>query len=170
MIVDFPCRHSASVSVAPVHEPHQQAISSTVDVDRRVRFAATSLLSVTAPVSAEDLQAMWYSKEERGHQKETLKGAVRRLIRRLSTTSIASIHQEELYECIGMEAFLSRDVIVQRKRHRISHCRAILAAQARQRTSNGRDEEELARLSHKSSAHSCARARNIAAGYWKVLK
>jgi hypothetical protein len=103
MIVDFPCRHSASVSVAPVHEPHQQAISSTVDVDRRVRFAATSLLSVTAPVSAEDLQAMWYSKEERGHQKETLKGAVRRLIRRLSTTPIASIHQEELYECIGME-------------------------------------------------------------------
>ena len=62
------------------------------------------------------------------------------------------------------QAFLSQDVLLQTKRHKITHTRAILAAQA------VRDEEELARLSQKSSERARARAQKIAAGYWKVLK
>ena len=68
------------------------------------------------------------------------------------------------------QAFLSRDVLLQTKRHKVAHGRAILVAQARQRTSAVRDEEQLAQLSRRSSDRARVRAQKIAAGYWKVLK
>ena len=85
--------------------------------------------------------------------------------------SLINVHIIAVYFIwVCRQAFVSRDVILQTKSYRTRHIRTILAAQARQRISKIKNEEELSRLSQESSAQVCARAGKIATVYWKVLK
>merc|ERR1711957_381907 len=133
-------------------------------------MGATSTLTITAPVPEECLTSLWYSKEEQDRQRRALKKDVRRVMRRLAMTPMASITQDELHECVGMEMFLSQDLLLETRRQKIRHVRTILAAQEWQHASNVQDGEELSCLSRESSDGNCARASCIAAGYWQVLK
>ena len=136
---------------------------------RSVRFSVLSLLALTEPATDEERAARWYSQRELDYQKRRLRHDVIRLARRHASTS-ALLPKEELYNCVGHEACLSRDVFKSTKEHKERHVHAVLAAQARQLTADVRDEEELSRLSQASSAPTRARAHKIAVEYWHVLK
>ena len=139
------------------------------DCRRRVRFASRSLLSVTAPVRDAEAAARWYSQEERDGHKRRLQYDVGRLNRALSAKPLSAMSSEQLYECVGLERFTSPALLRASRKHRSDHVRAVLDAQAEQRSRGHRDARELARVSWKSSRKSCAKAAKIAAGYWHVL-
>lgn len=174
-------RRRSSLQTAPAPEPrmkasalskqvHEQRVSSSkTDVRGRVCFAPRSLLAITEPVSEDEIEARWYSKPERDGLKQQLQHDVRRLVRTLSTTPMSSIYQEQLYECVGLERFTSRDVLHATTKHRSAHVRAVLEAQAEQRMRRRHNAEELACVSRQSSGRGCAKAAKIAAGYWNVL-
>jgi hypothetical protein len=66
----------------------------------------------------------------------------------------ALLSDEELSECVGLEAYFSRNVV--RRSHTIleaitRHLQIVLREQARQRSDNVYDVEKLARLSKASS-------------------
>ena len=132
---------------------------------RHVRFSVTSLLTVTPPLTDEELGVLWYSPQEQEQHKTLLLSQVRRLARRLATTPMTDIRKEELYDCVGNETFLSPDILRSTARHKAGHLKAVLSAQA------GRHgAEEVARRARESSAPAIARAHKVASGYWEALK
>jgi hypothetical protein len=82
---------------------HRLLNSPHHSTQRRVRFSAHSLLVITEPVTDEERTISWYSKQERLRLKKLFRYDVRRLVQKLSTKPMASIHPEELYEFVGME-------------------------------------------------------------------
>ena len=72
-------------------------------IQRRAHFSAQSLLVVTEAVTEEEQTALWYSKQERDRLRQQFKYDARRLVQKLSTKPMSSIHPEELYEFVGME-------------------------------------------------------------------
>jgi len=84
------------------------------------------------------------------------------------------VRQDELYECVGMELYLTHisnnSGGASPLRRRADHIRAVLDAQDRQRALRIRDLRELALISRVSSEGTCLRAHSIADMYWKVLK
>ena len=150
-----------------VNFPHQDPAPR-----RPVRFSARSLLALYAEPATTDEEraARGYSRQEAEGQRRRLRRDVSRLARRLAATPVSLAPEEELYHCVGNEAFLSRDVFRSTREHKVRHARVVLEAQARQRAAGVRDEEELARLAQASSKPARERAHDIAAGYWRVLK
>merc|ERR1711966_203450 len=90
-------------------------------------------LTITEPVTDKELSNRWYSKRERDCHRRWFKCEVSRVVKTLATTPVSSIRQEEMYHLIGIEAYLSRDVLHSTKRHMTDHVRMVLAAQERQR-------------------------------------
>ena len=139
-----PSRYTTDLFVDfPHHEP--------APLRRRVRFSARSLLALYAePATTDEERAtQWYSRQDAEDQRRRLWRDVSRLARRLASTPVSLLPREELYHCVGNEAFLSQDVILLTRERKARHVRAVLEAQARQRAA-GRDEEELARLAQAS--------------------
>ena len=79
-------------------------------------------------------------------------------------------NQHSSHPLVMRQALLSRDELKWKIYHRLRHVRTLLAAQARQRTLNIRDDEELSLLSQRSSVRMCDRAHKFALRYWDVLK
>mmetsp|Transcript_32758 Transcript_32758/g.55733 ORF Transcript_32758/g.55733 Transcript_32758/m.55733 type:complete len:165 (-) Transcript_32758:672-1166(-) len=137
---------------------------------RSVRFAEMCLLAITEPKSPEELAATWCSKRERDAFRIQLMRDLSRMRRKVATTPMASIGDDDMYGLIGMEAILSQDVLVRTKQHKVDHVNTLLAEQARQRRSNAYDYEELSRVACESSEKARNRAHKVAKGYWDVLK
>ena len=93
----------------PIYQPpHESFTDLLIDlpqhpIQRRVRFSAESILVITGPVTEEERNTLWYSKQERDCLKKLFRHDVRRLLQKLSTTPMSSIHPEELYAFVGME-------------------------------------------------------------------
>ena len=101
LLVEFPNRGMASAAGPPTTS------KSAAKAPRPVRFASMSSLTLTPPVSREELAARWYTKQERDYQKAKLKHDVRRLSRAFAQTPMDSIGEKKLYECVGMEVRLA---------------------------------------------------------------
>ena len=102
------------IAKLPIYQPsHENMTYLLADlprnpIQRRVRFSAQSLLTVTEPVTEEERTTLWYSQQERNHQKRLFKYDMRRLAKKLSTTPMPLIHREEIYDFVGMEvSFIS---------------------------------------------------------------
>ena len=167
------------MSAAPTVEPPPSRDANSLLVDfprgpapprRCVHFSPRSLLAFKEPPTDEERAALWYSPREQAHQKWQLRRDVSQLARKLASTPASLLREDELYHCVGNESCLSRDVLRSTNEHKDFHVRTVLAAQARQRAADVRDEGELSRLARASSAPACTRAHKIAVGYWHVLK
>ena len=170
--------------------PSKWMVSQESPAERSVRFAETSTLTFIEPSTREELATMWYSNEEHHHQKRRFKLHVHTLSNKLLTTPISLINQEVIYACIGMkvssfnflltpifnnwdsshplvmrQALLSHNELKWKVYHRLRHVRTLLAAQARQRTLNIHDDEELSLLSQRRS-----KRLQFALSYWDILK
>lgn len=105
LLVDFPgSRGIASASSGPAGEQDRQIITPSIaNVPRHVRFAQTSSLTITEPVTDKELSNRWYSKRERDCHRRWFKCEVSRVVKTLATTPVSSIRQEEMYHLIGIE-------------------------------------------------------------------
>ena len=170
LLLDFPHRRREgplSPELVDVYECDAGAPPSPAADPRRVRFAALSTLTITEPTD----NATWYSKRERERHKLTLMRDARRAAATLPALAAmppAARDPAAVCRCLGLEKFVSHEAYRVAQRRRADHVRAVLAAQARQRARCLRDDEELSRLSRKSSARSRRSALENAAGFWAV--
>ena len=144
----------------------------TIRIQRSVsvRFAETSELTFTKGATQEEKEIRWYSKEEQAYFEDQFETDTCETSQKLATTPMPLIGQDDLYACVGIEMFLSRDEYMQTGERRRIHVRTILAAQERQRMLDIRNEEQLSLLSEQSSEWTVSRSRNLAAMYWDILK
>lgn len=134
---------------------------------RAVSFAETSQVTLVLRSTQEEIDALWYSRDEKADLKRAFAACVGEVAIKRIATPVSEFPLEELYECIGMESRMSIDLMEETNTHKRVHVRTIIAAQARQEVMNIRDEEELVRLSRKSSWLTCEKARR-AARYWQA--
>ena len=127
--------------------PKQGLTRRKTCIQRSVRFSETSTLAITERATKEELELSWYSKEEQNHQERQFKIHVHKMWQKLVTTPLRVISQEDLYQCVGMERLLSREVCVHTYEQRIIHTRLILAAQRRQKMLNVHTKGQLSLLS-----------------------
>ena len=129
---------------------------------KTVRFSPSVETIQIERSSTEENASKWYNVEERNQFKRTLVLDVAHCNRMLAAKVAASnsnnmkalLSDEELSECVGLEAFFARNVV--RRFHaileaRTRHLQIVLREQARQRSGNVHDVEKLARLSKASS-------------------
>ena len=166
MISDFPRNQRLQVQIY-----NKKMLPTTKTcIQRSVRFAETSELTYTEGGTQEEKELRWYSKEEQAYFEDQFETDTCETGQKLATTPMLLIGQGDLYGCVGMESFLSRDVYMHTSEHRRIHVSTILAAQERQRMLDIRNEEQLSLLSERSSEWTVSRTRNHAAMYWDILK
>lgn len=88
----------------------------------------------------------------------------------LAETPMESISKEDLFKCVGMESIMTQELRTSIRQRKREHVSAVLAAQRDQDTRDVVDEDELARVSSRSSKWTRKRAQELAAGYWTCLK
>ena len=129
---------------------------------KTVRFSPSVETIQIERSSTEENASKWYNVEERNQFKRTLVLDVAHCNRMLAAKAAASnsnnmkalLSDEELSDCVGLEAFFSRNVVCRFHailEARTRHLQIVLREQARQRSGNVHDVEKLARLSKASS-------------------
>ena len=108
---------------------------------------------------------LWYSSRDYHQFQRALIDDARRLSRELGGTNRAPQHHFLFHECLGIEVYLSQDLVrmVQEARH--SHVHAVLQEQRLQYEHGIHDIEKLSSVSRKS-VWSQERAHDRAIGYW----
>eukprot|EP00581_Thalassiosira_minuscula_P017996 CAMPEP_0183730968 /NCGR_PEP_ID=MMETSP0737-20130205/33984_1 /TAXON_ID=385413 /ORGANISM="Thalassiosira miniscula, Strain CCMP1093" /LENGTH=169 /DNA_ID=CAMNT_0025963575 /DNA_START=80 /DNA_END=589 /DNA_ORIENTATION=+ len=144
-------------------------ISPTTSRHVSVRFAEMSTLVQTERATQDELKSRWHSKDDYAIMKLKFRADVQEMIMKLSTTPMDLVGDEDLYKCIGLERFLSRDILEQTQERKLRHVFCICIAQTRQRMLSIHNEEDLAALSEESSEWTVSRARNLAQLYWDTL-
>ena len=79
------------------------------------------------------------------------------------------VKREHLYECLGIEVFVTRGLARHIEETRRSHMDAVLSEQGRQNERGVYNAELLSSVSHKKTAWSKKRAETLAIGYSKIL-
>lgn len=112
LIVDFPSQE--------VEQLPSSSASDFAQALRSVHFSETSKMTFIESPTKETRDIMWYSPEERDHLKRLLRQDVRMLSKKLATTPMQMIDEEELYKCVGME--VSDDTVFDETFYSFSHC------------------------------------------------
>eukprot|EP00578_Thalassiosira_sp_NH16_P000262 CAMPEP_0181135986 /NCGR_PEP_ID=MMETSP1071-20121207/32946_1 /TAXON_ID=35127 /ORGANISM="Thalassiosira sp., Strain NH16" /LENGTH=128 /DNA_ID=CAMNT_0023222673 /DNA_START=87 /DNA_END=473 /DNA_ORIENTATION=+ len=120
--------------------------------------------------SSDELRNRWYSKDERATFAIQLKRDVRAALRKLDATPMDSFREQDFYDCVGIELFLSREILKSTPQRRYNHVLSILRAQSRQGLSHACNDEELSLISKQSSEWISTRCQNFAAMYWVTIK
>ena len=172
LVVDFPrqCSHS-SLSCDNIRDKDtKSALMPKSKPKRSVRFSEMSQMILVEYPSHGELRRRWYSKQEQDCLKLKLREDIHLMARKLATTAMGNIGQEDLIECIGLEGVLKPEIAVVVNQRKRDHVRFILAAQdVRQYSRNTIDEDELSRLSERISQWTRKRAQDLAAGYWDLF-
>ena len=84
--------------------------------------------------------------------------------RKINSTPISMFDPEDLYECVGMEKYLSLEVYKRIVRCRRVHLRSILAVQV------DSDAKQLSIISELNSEWTVTRSHDTAVKYWVDLK
>lgn len=135
-----------------------------------VTFSEFSNLAVITQERA-GAKSAWYSSEDRTRFSRQVTRDARQISRYIdSTTADDVMTPEQLYECVGIEMFISRGLAGHIKDTRRRHTETVLREQRRQLQQGGSyDIEKLRRASEKSSHWSKERAMKLATGYSKLL-
>eukprot|EP00970_Alexandrium_tamarense_P013252 scaffold3295_cov269-Alexandrium_tamarense.AAC.3 len=153
LIVDFP---------SGPRDAKKEPSKSIININnRRVRFSSTSQLKFFDH-SQEDQSEKWYAQKEKQTFKQTLLADTSRMATTLSTRGFVTV--DELHHTVGLEGFLSRDVLRRSALKRQNHKESILSLQEACNT-----EEALCKVSEKSSLWARERAHKIATGHWAVI-
>ena len=177
LIVDFPSEHERlSEKLRRTQESMPSATakppSPTLKPNKKrrsVHFSETSTMTIIERATPSEIARRWYSRSERAEFELRLRKDVRATMRRLESTPMHSFEERDLYECIGIELYLSRAIFMATPERRSNHVSFVLEAQSRHGDAAAcRLEEELMRMSKQSSEWICRRCHNIAANYCKI--
>lgn len=111
----------------------------------------------------------WYSSNDRHRFYQTLTNDARQASQEIQGLSAGEIMSpEQLYNCLGIEAFLQRGAAVRAQRSRRAHMSAVLTEQYRQKHKGICDPERLSIVSQKVSHGMKERAWKLAVGYASI--
>ena len=106
-----------------------------------------------------------YSSEDIRQFRQQMLLDVQQLRRDLDTIRTNDISPDQVRKCIGLERFLSQDILARTLEASQAHTAAVLEEQHNQEQSNVYSAEKLSQVSMKSSNWSRQRAERIATGY-----
>ena len=127
-------------------------------------------MAVVKCPSQREFRRRWYSEQERDDLKRRLAGDVHRMSMTLAETPMEGISKEDLLKCVGMESIMTQELRTMVHRRKREHVRAVLTVQSDQDSRDVVNEDEIARVSRRSSKWTRKRAQELADGYWTCLK
>ena len=161
LIVDFPCDQKQRLL---------RKNKARTKTNRSVCFSHTSRMTIIERASPEELKRTWYTKKEREVFGLQHKKDIREALQKLANTPMQSISQDDLLGCVGIELYLSYDILVNTPERRYNHVWSILGAQHLQRRLHINNVDELSRISSQSSEWATSRSQSIAAMYMAIPK
>ena len=130
---------------------------------KKVTFAST--ISSTNLVPSYTSKRNWYSMNERSQFLLASLREARRLRMILARINEENLAQEDLYEHVGIEKYLSPTLLRMIDTHKQAHIETILASQNRLLGVDSNSEEILRQASESISRWAKARARELALRY-----
>lgn len=124
-----------------------------------------SVYSELAFIPKDSSESKWYSPQEKTSFWQSLLADARRMKRAIQESSAEAAAPELLYECLGLEALLDREVMMEIARRKSAHVSAVLSEQSRQKSQGSCDVEELSLVSQASSHWNLDRAQRLAFAY-----
>ena len=106
---------------------------------------------------------VWYSKNDKSIFRKELKDDIQSIRLLLSFTPMEAVEKEVLYECVGLEPHLTKQVTRFVKEKRRRHIRSIVEMQ------DYLSEENLSAYAIRHSSEMRERAQKLASGYLKIL-
>ena len=182
MIADFPCQAIASgdygtplpATAAPaISTPRRQAVrfseysqmvAPAENASRpQVRFSPYSQLVV---IPKDGVHSKWFSQRDRRQMKHRQLIDAIRMQDLFRNTSPDMVTQDDLFQCVGIEPFLSADLGLQRIERKQAHVEAVLSAQS----AHQGDCKKIALASESSSQWARESAERLAKVYATQLK
>ena len=165
MIVDFPHKPRPTASGNAVQT------STATSGQRTVRFAEMSEIAVFGEAKEEELGLMWYSKAERSHFRWQLMQDAATQRRLLATISMDKLGDDDVYNMVGLEFYLSNELLMFTPARRKALVDAILGAYERHCYDLRENiEAEVSLTSRQSSEWVSSKCHQVATNYWTVLK
>ena len=160
LLVDFPSRPRRSTVDDKVKTTRQRSINFTPDI---------TVFSYSND-SSNDIQShdLWYTSQEYKQMKHTRSQDICAAIRIMQSPEFKSSVSSQHLNLIGVERYLSREVLVETKRRRDAHVNAVLDEQERQDSNMISDLKTLGDLSRTHSKWSVERSQ-IAARFSRML-
>ena len=130
---------------------------------RQVSFIKDVVVHYFQYPSTDEVTKRWNSKKDKHTFQQQLIHDVQSIRLLLSTTPMDALEKEVLYECVGLEALISIQVMRFVKEKRRRHTRSIVEMQ------DCLSEDHLSAYAESQSSESRERAQKIAAGNLKIL-
>ena len=136
---------------------------------RKIRFSHFSTVEYIDPRTDADVQARWYSRQELRRIRSIMATDAKKMRQVISTGHDKhSIKQDVIFQCIGMENFLSVDLVWQSLEHKRRHSDAVRREQDRQKSLKICEDTELRLISKVHNEYSQERAHRVAVGYMNM--
>ena len=152
--VDFLCEPRVALKSKGIKTP------ATKLAPPRVHFSKFSQMFI---IPYDDVESKWYTQEEQRHFYQACLSEIRRLEDMLRNAAPALMSEDILYECIGIENYLSPCTAHRAVLMKQIHSETVLLAQRTHQGNHG--IETLSETSKKSSQWARARAAEVAAAY-----
>ena len=167
MNVESPATSEQEQATASQASQHGNSNSSSSGA---VSFSVYSEVILLPTDDNEDVTGTtYYNQEDMRRFQQVVLLDVQRLREELGSMAPEEINTEHMYDCVGLEKFLSQTLFQRTSAAIQAHLDGVLEEQASQRERIGVvDEEALASRSKLSSAWSRGRAEEIAAGYLRL--
>ena len=117
--------------------------------------AKVTFASSTQSIGVQELQTRWHNEQDKRRSVSSMLAEARRL-RGLMARGKEHLGREDYLECVGIEKYLSQEVLSEITSRNQEHINTILASQY------FHDHSMLAQVSEKSSNWSTVRARTLA--------
>ena len=101
---------------------------TTHNASKKVSFSQFSNM-VIIPNSGREAPERWYSHLDCNRFRQATLNDARRMSRLLATTPREMITQDELQECLGIETYLDRDMLIRHQERRNRHSTRVLIGQ-----------------------------------------
>ena len=133
---------------------------------RAVSFAEYSELYLITQGIAEPT-SFYTEKDKKNFRVDVIRDS-RRLKRVLEVGACSGLSSEVLYECIGLEIWLTDGLAKHVEKARHSHVTAVLSEQRRQRDRGICDIHSMSKVAQQTSQLSKTRANKLAVGYSRI--
>eukprot|EP01082_Thalassiosira_pseudonana_P015045 g13382.t1 g13382 contig8:563395-563922(-) len=162
LIVDFPDRQPVRLL------PSSSSKRNGESAPRRVHFNPQTRVRCFPHPPEEDVEAAWYSSDERDFIKLRQRNHARIVADVLLATPAEFVTNDLLLETLGLETVISVEVARHSMAARRRHMRSVLREQTRQELLNIRDDNALRGVSREFSSWSTERAHNIAVRFARI--
>lgn len=144
-------------------QPSETCGKLPASMKRQVRFFDDMVVHCCQYPSRDEVSARWYSKKDKSIFRKELKDDIQSIRLLLSFTPLEAVEKEVLYECVGLEPHLTKQVTRFVKEKRRRHIHSIVEMQ------DYLSEENLSAYAIRHSSEMRERAQKVASGYLKIL-